>query len=92
MEWFFNGIGTMLLGLILGAAGGGIVGYKFGFSKSKVDQAQKAEGNARQIQVGEKSTNKRDSQTFVRTGSYNQSQEATDNATQIQIGSERKDG
>jgi Na+/glutamate symporter len=52
MEWFFNGLGTALIGLLIGATGGGIIGYHIGIKKSH-RQTQKARDNATQIQVGE---------------------------------------
>lgn len=41
MEWIFSGIGTEILSFIIGAFGGGIVGYKIGIS-NKAKQEQKA--------------------------------------------------
>lgn len=52
MEWFFNGLGTALIGLIIGAVGG-VVGYRIGVKKS-IHQKQKAKDNATQVQVGGK--------------------------------------
>ena len=51
MEWFFDGIGTSLITLILGLLGGGAVGYRIGINK-KIRQSQKAGNNSSQIQVG----------------------------------------
>lgn len=55
LEWIFDGIGTELIGtiigLIVGALGGGAVGYKMG-AKTKVEQNQSAEDNAKQTQIG----------------------------------------
>lgn len=47
MEWFFNGLGTALIGLVIG----GTVGYRIGIKKS-IRQKQKAGDNAQQMQVG----------------------------------------
>jgi Na+/glutamate symporter len=52
MDWFFNGLGTALIGLLIGAIGGGVVGYRIGIKKS-FRQYQKAGNNAKQIQIGE---------------------------------------
>lgn len=53
MEWFFDGIGTALITLILGLLTGGAVGYRIGIKKTnKVNQKQIAKDNASQIQVG----------------------------------------
>ena len=51
MEWFFEGLGTALIGLLIGLAGGGAVGYKIGIKKS-TQQKQKAKDNVTQMQVG----------------------------------------
>lgn len=54
-EWVFDGIGTEiivgLISLMVGAFGGGVVGYKIGI-KNKIKQNQKARNNAKQHQVG----------------------------------------
>lgn len=34
MEWFFDGLGTSLIILIIGLLGGGAVGYKIGKHKT----------------------------------------------------------
>lgn len=50
-EWFFDGVGSQIIGIIIGLLiGGGIggtVGYKIG-----VKQKQKARDNATQTQIG----------------------------------------
>lgn len=51
MEWFFDGLGTSLISLLIGLIGGGAVGYRIGINKS-VKQKQKAKDNATQIQIG----------------------------------------
>lgn len=51
MEWFFEGLGTALIGLLIGATGGGAVGYRIGINKS-IRQKQKAGNNAQQTQIG----------------------------------------
>jgi len=52
MEWFFDGIGTEIIGLILGLIIGGTAGYRIGIKKSTTKQNQKARNNAAQIQIG----------------------------------------
>jgi|LSQX01.3.fsa_nt_gb Na+/glutamate symporter len=53
MEWFFEGLGTALISLILGLLTGGTIGYRISIKKTiKVNQKQKAGDNASQIQVG----------------------------------------
>ena len=51
MDWFFNGLGTALIGILIGAISGGVVGYRIGIKKS-FRQYQKAGNNAQQIQSG----------------------------------------
>jgi hypothetical protein len=51
MEWLFERLGTALIGLILGAAGGSAIGYRIGIKKN-IRQSQKAGDNSNQIQIG----------------------------------------
>lgn len=51
MDWFFNGLGTLFIGILLGGAGGGFVGYRIGINKNITNQNQKARDNSQQIQV-----------------------------------------
>lgn len=55
IEWIFSGIGTEVLvgtiSLIVGAIGGGAVGYRIG-SKNKINQSQNAGNNSQQKQIG----------------------------------------
>lgn len=50
MEWFFEGLGTLLIGLIIGGAGGGAVGWRLAMRKTS--QRQQAGDNANQFQAG----------------------------------------
>lgn len=52
MEWFFDGLGTMLIGLILGGAVGSTVTWRVMSKRSFVKQRQHAGDNATQMQVG----------------------------------------
>ncbi|WP_164891151.1 hypothetical protein [Botryobacter ruber] len=53
MEWFFEGLGTAIITLIVGLLSGGAVGYRIGIKKTnQVNQKQKAKNNASQFQVG----------------------------------------
>jgi len=52
MEWFFSGLGTAIIGIIIGAIGGGAIGYRIGIKKNN-RQTQKAGDNVTQIQIGE---------------------------------------
>ncbi len=51
LQWLFDGIGTELISLIIGAVLCGAAGYKIG-SKNKIKQKQKAGDNSKQIQIG----------------------------------------
>lgn len=51
MEWFFDGLGTAIISLVLGGIGGGIIGYRIGV-KQNIKQSQKAGDNSNQTQVG----------------------------------------
>lgn len=85
MEWFFDGIGTEIVGIaisfMIGALGGGAVGYKIG-----VKQKQTAGNDAEQRQ--ELHVVKRDVGNNSSKGKRNikQSQKAGNNAVQNQIG------
>ena len=52
MEWFFEGLGTTIISLIIGLLGGGAVGYRIGIKKNIILH-QKARDNATQVQIGE---------------------------------------
>lgn len=53
MEWFFDGLGTSIITLIVGLVTGGAVGYRIGIKKTnRVNQKQTAGDNASQFQVG----------------------------------------
>jgi hypothetical protein len=53
MEWFFEGLGTAIITLVLGLLTGGAIGYRIGIKKTnRVNQRQKAKDNASQIQIG----------------------------------------
>lgn len=64
MEWFFNGLGTALIGFIIGTFGGVFVGYRIGINKSS-RQNQKAGDNATQVQLnmGDNNIGKTDSKS-----------------------------
>ncbi|WP_341974198.1 hypothetical protein [Microbacterium sp. LWO13-1.2] len=50
MEWLFDGLGTMLIGLAIGAAGG--TGVTWRVMSRKNHQRQTARNGATQIQAG----------------------------------------
>ena len=45
MEWFFDGLGTEIISLLIGILLGGVTGYKIGINK------QKAGKNSKQVQA-----------------------------------------
>jgi p-aminobenzoyl-glutamate transporter AbgT len=53
MEWFFDGLGTAIITLIIGFISGGAIGYRVGITKKKkIIQKQKAKNNVSQVQIG----------------------------------------
>ncbi|MFC7925081.1 hypothetical protein [Microbacterium laevaniformans] len=50
MDWFFDGLGTMIIGLIVGAAGGSVVTWRVMIKRQS--QAQRAGENSKQMQAG----------------------------------------
>lgn len=89
MEWFFDGIGTEIVGIVIGliisAIGGGAVGYKIGIKRT-LSQEQRAGENSEQrqeLQIGKNDvgTNSSKSKTNLK-----QSQKAGNGSVQTQIG------
>lgn len=84
-EWVFDGIGTELIGFIIGTITGGFAGYKIGV-KNRSKQIQKAKDNADQKQLFRTKITG-DSKDYSQLDSkINQSQKAGDGAVQVQIG------
>lgn len=50
MDWLFDGLGTLLIGLVVGGAGGSVVTWRV--ASHRLRQSQKAGDNARQTQIG----------------------------------------
>lgn len=50
MDWLFDGLGTLLVGLVLGGTAGTTVGWRVGIKSTR--QTQKAGKNSRQTQIG----------------------------------------
>ena len=50
MDWFFNGLGTFLIGILIGTPSGILIGRIT--VKRNIKQTQKAKNNAMQIQIG----------------------------------------
>jgi hypothetical protein len=87
VEWFFNGLGTEIISLIIGAIGGGLIGFRVGKRNSKFEQLQEAGSGSEQHQQGttrsksNAGTKPKDSKsTFCLV------QKAGDNSKQTQIG------
>lgn len=84
-EWFFDGIGTELISLIIGAIGGGAIGYKIGIKRTSV-QKQVARDNALQTQEIKMGKNDVRNSPVKSKTSIRQSQKAGNNAVQLQVG------
>lgn len=50
MDWFFDGLGTLLIGLVLGGAGGGAVGWRIAVKRTV--QKQRAGNDSNLTQAG----------------------------------------
>lgn len=88
VKWFFDGIGTSIISLFIGAILGGSVGYRIGIHKSKLVQTQKAGSDSEQFQVGKPSfeLDSNSSESTDIKADCRQSQKAGDNSKQTQIG------
>lgn len=89
-EWIFDGIGTELIGLAIGALLGGVAGYNVGI-RSKSKQKQKAGDGANQQQtytIGVDTSGKNNAKINTKIV---QSQTAGNNATQAQTGGTRNE-
>lgn len=86
-EWFFDGIGSTIVSLVVGAIIGGFTGYKIGIHK-RVKLIQKAGDSSEQNQTIEQ-----DGEAYDTSISYNinlsMKQKAKNNANQTQIGGVR---
>ena len=89
MEWIFDGIGTEIIGivisLIIGALGGGVVGYRIGIKRT-ANQKQIAGDDTEQKQelyIGKSDVKENSSKSKT---NVKQIQKAGNNAVQTQIG------
>jgi hypothetical protein len=57
MDWFFDGLGTLLIGLVVGGAGGSAVTWRITKRTRSTRQSQRAGGRSTQTQVGRDLTN-----------------------------------
>ena len=89
MEWLFDGIGSEIIGivisLIIGAIGGGAVGYKVG-TKHTSKQSQIAGDNSKQKQEMMFDEALKDLDSVKWQNRIRQTQKAGDGATQSQVG------
>ena len=92
MEWFFDGLGTelisMIVGLLLGTGAGVIAGYKIGINKSVLRQNQKAGTDSKQKQIGKSVVYSSEDELNVESinSKMKQNQKADNGAIQTQIG------
>ncbi len=84
-EWFFDGIGTELVSLIVGTLFGGIAGYNVGV-RSKSRQCQKSGDNSNQYQSNAVVTSAVGNNNSKINSKVVQKQNAGNNATQMQNG------
>ncbi len=87
-EWFFQGIGTEIVMLIVGIIFGGFVGYKIGIKKNGL-QKQIAKDKAKQEQEIEIEVNDNFEGNGI-NGNLRQVQKAGSQAEQSQIGRIRR--
>jgi len=52
LEWLFSGIGTFIIGLLIGGTGGSAVTWRVFVKKNDKSQRQRAGDGSYQIQVG----------------------------------------
>ena len=85
IQWIFDGIGTEILSLVIGAIGGGVAGFKIGL-KSCGKQKQTAKSGARQRQemVVDCELPNGDRNSIM--NNISQTQKAGENSEQVQIG------
>ncbi len=50
MDWLFEGLGTLVIGLLVGGAGGSAVTWKI--AQRSITQRQRAANNSHQVQAG----------------------------------------
>ena len=87
MEWFFDGLGTEIISVVISLIVGGFVGYKIGVKKS-AKQKQQAGDTAKQeqkVRVDDSTVYSRKKKTSFEI-SIDQTQKAGDYSSQTQIG------
>ena len=86
IKWFFDGLGSQLIGLAIGSILGGITGFHIGKHKSKFIQQQDGGIESEQYQNGSsqhKNNNDKSEDVVV---SFTQKQTAGNKSKQTQIG------
>lgn len=58
MDWFFDGLGTMLIGLVIGGGVGGAAGWRMAIRSTR--QSQRAGRNSEQTQIGRDNITRRE--------------------------------
>lgn len=86
IKWFFDGLGTELISLAIGAILGGIVGFRIGKHKSKFIQQQESGAESEQYQKGSSQHKKTNAKSEDVISSFAQKQTAGDKSRQTQIG------
>lgn len=89
IKWFFDGLGTELISLVIGAFLGGTIGFRIGKNKRKFIQQQEGGAESEQYQRGN-SQSKMSNKVEDTTTFFTQKQTAGDKSKQTQIG-EQKD-
>lgn len=85
LQWIFDGLGTELLSLAVGAIGGGLAGYKIGVKRSgKQKQTAKSDAKQRQEMLVDSESQSGDRSNVQ--NSVRQTQKAGRNSEQVQIG------
>ena len=85
LQWIFDGIGTEILSLIIGAIAGGLAGYKIGVNRSG-KQKQTAKRGAKQRQEMIIDDKIHDESKKPVNNNMTQNQKAGKNSEQVQIG------
>lgn len=85
ITWVFDGIGSTIFSLIVGALIGGAIGYKIGIHKN-IKQKQTGGGTVKQRQEFTLENEDVSKDGGKIKNNFQQSQKAGDNAEQVQIG------
>lgn len=89
-DWVFDGIGTELIGLLIGSVLGGFAGYKVGVS-NKAKQVQKSKDHSKQNQNLNIRVQDDKNNVFESVSTFSQIQKARNDAIQVQAGDIRNE-